>query len=231
MRARLVTILAAALALPACSAADKPRGGDISLSGFLGQDAGLQPGATGATGAANYVHIEPGIDLARFTAVDLEPPQAWISDAQRAKIGEDQLAYLLTALNQSLRQALGAHWDLTDRSAPDVLRIRLAICNPPPAGGELTAFSRLVPYSLIADQPVKASASNFLNLDAVHAEVELLDGSQRLAAFADRLPGTGSLGTVFPSWADVAGRCSAWGEQLVHHLTDYGMVPTRGGPR
>ena len=227
MLARHVTILAAALLLPTCSTGDKPRGGDISFSGFLGQDAGLQPAASGP---ASYVHIEPGIDLARFTAVDLEPPQAWISDAQRAKIGEDQLAYMLSALDHALRESLGAHWDLTDRSSPDVLRIRLAICNPP-ATGELSAFSRVVPYSLIADQPVKASASNFLNLDAVHAEVELLDGNKRLAAFVDRPTGSGSLGTSFPTWADVAAKCSFWGERLVHHLDDYGMVPTRNGPR
>jgi len=229
MRVVHVTILAAALALPACSAPAEARGEDIVFSGFLGDGAELQPGGAGK---AEYLYVEPGLDLAGFTAVKLDPPQVWLSDEQRAKIGEDQLADLLTALDQALREALGARWDFTDRSAPDVLRVRLAISNATAATGELMPFSRIVPFGPIADQPVKASAGNFLNLGAVHAELELLDGEtgKRLAAFVDRRQDTSSMGSVFSTWGDVADACSFWGERLVRHLTDYGMVPTRSGP-
>jgi Protein of unknown function (DUF3313) len=227
MRPICLTALAAtALALASCATTDEGSAKDIKFSGFLGDYSDLKKG-TG--GQPDYVYVMPGINLAPYTRIMIDPPQAWVTSAQREKLGEKDLSYLLTSLDKAYRDALGAKWELVDRPAADVIRIRLAIDNAHGDIGVLTPFSRILPWGLVAEEGVKVTTGSYLNDGSITAEEEILDGGtgKRLAAAVDSRTGGNSVTNVFSNWGDVKDACSYWANKNVQRLMDWGMKPTK----
>jgi hypothetical protein len=214
------------LAVLACASTKEGKPKDIKFSGFLGDYSQLKPGGPGKVAWAYYA---PGFSVSQFNKVMVDPPEAWVSQEQRAKMGEENVSYLLTSLDTAMRDSLGAKWELVDRPAAGVLRIRLAISNATSATGALTPFTRIVPFGLITSLGVNEATGNYLNVGAVNGEMEVVDGGtgKRLAAFVDRREGTGSIGSAFTDWGDVVDACHFWSDRLANRLVELGMRPTK----
>jgi hypothetical protein len=152
-----------------------------------------------------------------------------VSAAQREKIGEKDLAFLITTLDTALRESLGAKWELVDRPAVDVVRFRFAIDNASSETGALTPFSRILPWGLIAQEAVKLTTGEYLNVGTITAEEELLDGGtgKRLEAAVDQREGGNSVENVFSNWGDVKDACKYWSDRCAQRLIQYGMKPTK----
>ena len=227
MRAFATLLLAAAsLAVPACSTTVEGKPKDIKFSGFLGNYSDLKRGGSGEPA---YIYIKPGLNLAPYTKIMIDAPQAWVSPEQREKIGEDELANLLTSLDKALRDSLGAKWQLVDRPAVDVIRIRFCIDNANDAIGVLTPFSRILPWGLVAQGAVKVTTGEYLNVGSITCEEEILDGGtgQRLEAAVDQREGGNSVTNVFSNWGDVVDALHYWTDRLTNRLIAWGMKPTK----
>jgi hypothetical protein len=216
----------ALLIFAACSATKEGSYKDIKFSGFLGDYSDLK---RGGPGQVDYLYVEPGLNLANYTQIMLDPPQAWVSAEQRQKISEKNLTYLLTALDKAMSDALGAKWELVSRPGPHVLRVRMAITNADSAIGVLTPFTRLVPWGLVASEGVDVVTGDYINNGSVTGEEEVLDGAtgRRLEAAVDRRVGGNSPKNVFSNWGDVVDACRYWSDRLTSRLVSWGMKPTK----
>jgi hypothetical protein len=217
---------AAAVAISGCHATKEGEAKDVKFSGFLGDYKDLK---RGGPGQADYVYWEPGLNLSGYTKIMLDPPQAWVTPEQREKIGEKNLSYILTSLDKSLRESLGAKWELVDRPAAGVLRLRFAITNASSAIGVLTPFTRIVPWGLVASEGVDLTTGDYLNNGTVTGEEEALDGAtgKRLEAAVDMRVGGNSPTNVFSNWGDVVDACKYWSDRIANRLVAFGMKPTK----
>lgn len=219
-----MTVLTVALA--ACSATKRGNPKDVKFSGFLGDYSQLKPG-TGDQ--ADFIYIKPGLNLSRYQSVMIDPPQAWISEKQREKIGEKDLAYLLTSFDKAMRDTFAKKWTLVDRPSHDTVRVRIAISNASAATGALTPFTRILPWGMIGSEAVNVATGEYLNVGTITAEMEVVDGGtgERLGAGVDQRVGANSPVNVFSDWGDVLSGCTFWAERLSARLVEFGMKPSR----
>jgi uncharacterized protein DUF3313 len=222
----IVTAFLLAGVLAACSATKEGNAKDVRFSGFLGDYSQLQKGGGERP---DYVYVKPGLDLSAYKRVMIDPPQAWVSEAQRKKMGEKNLSYILTSLDKALRDDIGKKWELVDRPAPDVIRIRMAISNASGENGTLTPFTRIVPWGLMVSEGVDATTGNYINNGRVTGELEVQDGGTgaRLAAAVDERVGANSISNAFSNWGDVVDGCRFWAERVTSRLVKYKMKPTK----
>ena len=222
----IVTACLVAGVLAACSTTKEGNAKDIKFSGFLGDYSQLKKGGGERP---DYVYIKPGLDLSVYKRVMVDPPQAWVSEQQRKKVGEKNLSYILTSLDKALRDDLGKKWELVDRPAPDVLRIRMAITNTSGETGALTPVTRIVPWGLMVSEGVDLSTGDYINNGRVTGELEIADGTtgERLAAAVDERVGANSISNAFSNWGDVVDGCRFWAERVTSRLVKYKMKPTK----
>ncbi len=219
--------LCAVIALAICGCASTLQGDmeDVKFSGFLKDYSQLKPGGDDRAG---YVYVAPGLSLAAYKRICIQPPQAYITAEQREEIGEEDLTYILSSLDAAFREELGENWEITDKPAADTLVLRMAISNAGDATGALTPFTRLIPWGRLLSRGVQVVSGEFINQGEVTGEMELTDAKGvRLAAAVDRRVGGNNPLNMFSDWGDVKDVFSYWGEKIAERLEEFGMVPTK----
>jgi len=221
----LVAVAAIALAA-GCAATKAGKAEDVHYSGFLSSYTGMT--ATGDSDFASFRYVKPGLDLSSYTGILVDHPVARMSDAARASIGDDDMAYLLGSFEHSLRETLGKKWNLVDAPGPGVLRIRSCVTDADSAIGVLTPFSRIFPWGVLISKGKQLVTGTAVNVGKASAEMEILDSEsgEQLGAAVDRRVGTGVARLVARSWGDIDAAFDLWAERTAKRLAEYGL-PTK----
>ncbi len=219
---RSIAVLSLALAAAACAATKAGRADDIRFSGFLSSYEGLEQ--TGDSGRAAFRWVKPGLDLSGYDSILLDAPVARMSPEMQAEIGEEDLAYLLGALDAAFRDELGARFTLTDHAGPRTLRIRTCLSESSSTAAVLTV-ARVVPAGIVLSKTKQLATGTGINVGKASGELEVLDSQtgERLLAAVDRRVGTGVARNVFSSWGDVTSAFSWWADRTASRLRDDGM--------
>lgn len=223
---RLAAVLAIAV-LAGCAATKTGDAEDIRYSDYLSSYSGLAP--TDDSDLAAFRYIKPGVDLASYTGILVDKPEARMSAEAVAEIGDEDLAYVLGAFDDSLRAAIGAKFNLVDSPGPGVLRIRSCLTDADSATGAMTAFTRIVPTGAVLSGAKTLATGTGINVGKATAEMEVLDSDsgEQLAAGVDRRVGTGVARNAFTDWGDVKSAFDLWAERTAERLAEHGMQPVR----
>ena len=220
-----VLVLTAVVAAAGCAATSGGHADDITFSGFLGSYDGLT--RTDDSDMAAFRYVKPGLDLSGYHAILLERPVARISAEALQEVGDEDMEYLLGALDKAFRDELGAKWTLTDQAGPGVLRIRTCLSDTESATAAMT-FTRIIPVGMLVSKGKQLATGTGINVGKAGGELEIVDSTtgERLFAAVDRRVGTGVVRNMFSSWDDVTAAFSVWAEHTAERLPEHGM-PTR----
>lgn len=220
---KLVSLALVGALAAGCAATKSGDAADIRFSGFLSSYEGLVK--TNDSDLAAYRFIKPGVDLSSYGSIHLEKPVAQMSAEATKSVGEEDLAYVLGALDESLRTKLAASYRMSDVSGPGVVRIRVCLTDADSATGALTPFSRLLPAGIVISTGKKLITGTAVNVGKATMELEVLDGGtgEQLAAAVDRRVGTGVARKMLSDWADVRAAFDVWAERTEQRLAEHNM--------
>jgi len=227
MNRTIFSLVAVAVLAAGCAATKSGDADDIRYSGYLSSYEGLVKTADSDFAAFRY--IKPGIDLLPYTGILVEKPQALMSEQTTADIGTEDMAYLLSSFDESLRTTLGTKFKLVSQPGPGVLRVRSCLTDADSSIGALTPFSRLVPVGLVISTAKKVATGTAVNVGKVTAEMEIVDAAsgEQLGAAVDRRIGTGVTRLMFTNWGDVRAVFDVWAERTAERLQEKGLRPVR----
>ncbi len=225
-RVHFALLIAVTVATTGCSATREGRAKDIKFSGFLTDYSHLKK--SNDSSEADYIYIRPGLDLSRYTRVILDPAEARMSDKMRQKIGEKDLAHLLTAFNKAVLEEVGKRWEIVTAPGPDVLHARFALTELDPDVAVLTPFTRIWPVGLVAGGAFMVAGFAPLNAGKVNGEAEFVDSLtlEQLMAAVDRRTGANAIQDTLTKWGDVKAAFNLWAARIVSRLEKEGMRTT-----
>ena len=220
---RAALVLTAVIAAAACAATKAGKAEDIKFSGFLSTYDGLT--ATNDSEKAVYRYVKPGLDLNGYTQILLDKPEARMSPEALKDIGDEDLGYLLGAIDKTFRDTLSTHWIMANEPGPNVLRIRTCITDADSSTAVLTPFTRILPWGVLISKGKLLATGTAVNAGKVGGEMEILDSAtgERLFAAVDRRVGTGVAREAFTYWGDVQQAFTLWAERTAERLPQYGM--------
>jgi hypothetical protein len=220
---REALVVAGCLAAAACAATKPADAQDIRFSGFLSTYNGLT--ATNDPEKAVFRWVKPGLDLNGYTQILIDRPEARMSPEALSSIGDEDMAYLLGALDKTFRDTLSSHWLMADAPGPRVLRLRVCLTDADSSTAVLTPFSRILPLGFVISKGKQLATGTAINVGKVGIEMEALDGEsgERLFAAVDRRVGTGVAREMFTYWGDVQQAFTLWAERTAERLPEYGM--------
>ena len=208
------------LGLTACSTTHQMRG-SVEESGFLKDYSQLKPGKSGE---AKLIYIDPAVDWAKYTKIEIEPVELWKSDDPESKLGkldkEDQ-QILVDYAYTSLSNALSKNFEIVDQAGPGVLVIHAALTEAKKCRPVSNLVSSVVPMGIGLSLVKRVVFGTGIGVGQCQGEMEILDGEtgQRLAAAVDRRAGTKAIRTKFDgTFGDVKLSLDYWSERLDQRL-------------
>jgi len=156
--------------------------------------------------------IKPGVDFRRYRRVMVESVVFYLAEASEYKgIDATEMNDLTEAFNLALVNALKDRYPIVAESAPDVLRIRVAITELARSRPGLSTVTTVVPVGL-GISVVKKGATDawtgsgktgveMLGIDSMSDEVIVAGKDQRSAGFAERFSKWGAAKEDFQFWA------------------------------
>ncbi|MCU0724606.1 MAG: DUF3313 family protein [Planctomycetes bacterium] len=192
-------------------------------SGFLPDYAEMSPSADGEF----LVWSRPGLSLAKYRSILLDPPEIWLTEETRAEVGTATIDNLIGYAERSAREALGARFALAAAPGPDVLRLRWALTELRGANPYLTPIAHVVPYAGLANEAVNLIAGERPFVGGITVEAEVLDGGtgERLITAVDRRVGTNAVTNLASTWGDVKDAFDYWAKSGVRRLDRAGLPP------
>jgi hypothetical protein len=184
------------------------------MSGFLDDYSVLREGAPGQVA---LVYLNPKADWARYDKVLLEPVTLWRSGRHSLDpVPEDDLLRLVSALENALRQHLGAGYRLVDQPGPGVMRIRLAITEARASDPVLDVLrARSTPLPPPPAGPIDPELRRFIERAAIEGEIRDAQTNELLAAGVDRRrEGAAPIDT----WAAIHSAIDSWAARLCARL-------------
>ena len=150
-------------------------------SGFLGDYSQLKKGED-----TLLIYVKPGIDLAKYNKVILEPIQFYASEAGKgmAKLSREDRQRMVNYLDAVLRKRLSARHTLVDRGGPDVIRMRVAITEVKGARVLMDTISTVLPFGLAVSEIKNIATGSHTSVGAAGIECEGLDSQSRQRLFA-----------------------------------------------
>jgi hypothetical protein len=184
------------------------------MSGFLDDYSFLREGAPGDV---MLVYRNPNADWTRYDKVLLEPVTLWRSGRNSLDpVPEEDLLRLVSALENALRQQLGAGFRLVDQPGPGVMRIRLAITEARASDPILDVLrARSTPLPPPSVGPIDPELRRFIERAAIEGEIRDAQTDELLAAGVDRRrEGAPPIDT----WAAIDRALDSWAERLCARL-------------
>jgi hypothetical protein len=224
---KLVLLIVGVALLSGCAATKQMR--HVEASNFLQPyQSKLKPGKkVEGVQEALLVYVKPGLNLAPYTKVLLDPITLWgeqnspLSAEQRNDL--QQFADSETA--QFADQLSKAGYEMVDKFGPGTLRIQAAIIHGNPSKVGLAFISRLVPQVRALNTLWSFASGKPAFTGDVHSEIKITDAAtgELLAAGADARAGTLKLldKNVFSSWGDVKNSFTYWNALIIFRLCEY----------
>ncbi|MGO8836236.1 MAG: DUF3313 domain-containing protein [Limisphaerales bacterium] len=210
------------LELTACRTTHEVRG-SMKDSGFLKDYSQLHESKGDY---AKMVYIDPTVNWAKYTKIQILPIELWKSDDTNSPLGkldkEDQqllVDYFYTALSNSLSK----DFQIVNQAGPGVLVIHGAITEAKKSRPVSNLVSSVVPIGMGLSLVKRVVFGTGLGVGECQVEAELLDGAtgQRIAAGMDRRAGTKALRTKFDgTFGDVKLAMDFWSERLDKNLVE-----------
>jgi hypothetical protein len=221
-------VLAAFLALAACSAQTTRQAPAVKASGFLGDYSRLQPGGPGR---ALLVYRAPDTNLAAYDKVLLDPVTVWRAPGTSDAVSRADLQRLADLLYGTLLSRLRTYYVIVQSPAPKTLRIRAALTEATPSSTTMDVMSQLGPISGTAGEVKEMATGTPAWVGAASAEIQLLDAEtgKELFAAADRRVGEKTLTGSSNPWDDVTATFVLWANAVIDRLQAEGG-PTRPVP-
>ncbi|MDH3684675.1 MAG: DUF3313 domain-containing protein [Myxococcales bacterium] len=193
-------------------------------SGFLGDYSQLAPREDLD---ALLIYVSDDARWDRYSAIELDSVTLWTTEGT-ARLTEEEQQMLSDVLYESLAEALGARFQLAERSGPEVLRVRAALTQAKGANVPMRALSTFVPQALLLSAGVGLSLDTAATVGTATVELEVLDSvtDRRLAALVDQRAGTKSMlagSRTFKTWGDVEAACDFWAERVATGLETQGV--------
>jgi len=158
-------------------------------SGFLGDYSQLKPGPKGGVA---QVYVKEGVNFKQYNKIMLDQVVFYFKqDAENQAIDPDEMKELADKYNRAVIDALGDAYPLVSESAPDVMRVRVAITDLQLPIRTLNAASSVVPAGIAIGLVKKGLTGKSTGVGEISMEFELLDSQSngRLAAGVDRRAG------------------------------------------
>ena len=138
------TVLAAFLALAACSAQTTRQAPSVKPSGFLGDYSRLKPGGPGR---ALLVYRAPDANFAAYDQVLLDPVTVWRAPGASDTVSREDLQRLADLLQGTLASRLRTYYVMVRSPGPTTLRIRAALTEATPSSTTMDVISQVGPIS------------------------------------------------------------------------------------
>ncbi len=218
----LAVLVAAPLLMSACTPT-RARRGTPEESGFLGDYSELQK-VEGYPAARIY--IRPGVQWARYNAIQLDSVGLY-TDASTASLSPEDQQMLTDMLYKSLYEDLSKYFTVVDHAGPNTLRLRVALTQVQGAKPVLRTVTTVVPQLRVLGTIVGLAGNTAVTVGSATVEMEVLDSdtNQRLAAAVDDRAGTKVLFAkrAYTTWGDVQAACGYWGGRITWQLARHGV--------
>jgi hypothetical protein len=217
-------LVAAFLALAACSSQTTRQAPVVKPSGFLGDYTRLQPGGPGR---ALLVYRAPDANIAAYDRVLLDPVTVWLAPGASEAVPRADLQRLADLLYGTLRSRLQTYYLIARAPGPKTLRIRAALTEATPSSTTMDVMSQLGPISGAAGEVKEMATGTPAWVGAASAEIEVLDAQsgKELYAAADRRVGEKTLTGASDPWGDVTDTFQRWADAVIDRLQ------AEGGPK
>jgi hypothetical protein len=234
MSRRISVVLAAALALAACSSQTTRQAPAVHASGFLGDYSRLQPGGPGR---ALLVYRAPDANVAAYDSALLDPVTVWRAPGASEGVSRADLQRLADLLYGMLLSRVQTYYIMVQKPGPKTLRIRAALTEATPSSTTMDVVSQLGPIQGAAAEVKEMATGTPAWVGAASAEIQVLDAEtgKELFAAADRRVGEKTLTGSSDPWGDVTDTFRIWADAVITRLQEEGgpqrPVPWWAQPR
>ena len=215
-------LLAALVALVACSPQTTRQPPTVTPSGFLGDYSRLQPGGPDR---ALLVYRAPDANIAAYDKMLLDPVTVWRAPGASEGVSRADLQRLADLLYGMLLSRVQTYYLMVQKPGPKTLRIRAALTEATPSSTTMDIMSQLGPISGAAGGVKEMATGTPAWVGAASAEIEVLDAEtgRELFAAADRRVGGKTLTGSSDPWGDVTDTFRLWADAV--------RLQAEGGPQ
>lgn len=214
----LATALVTAAALLAACATTRQSRGVGEESGFLGDYSELRKGGEGE---AQLVYFRPGVDWAKYDAIDLDSVTLWV-DKKTEDVPKDEQQILTDFLYKALYDQLSKDYKMVDQPGPNTLRMRAAITEAKGSRVVLNTITSIVPQLRVLTTIGGMAAGTSVLVGKAGVEAEITDSMTgvRLAAGLDERQGTKAIRGGIKTWSDAKLAFEFWAERVRKRLAE-----------
>jgi hypothetical protein len=217
-------LVAAFLALSACSSQTTRQAPAVLPSGFLGDYSRLHPGGPGQ---ALLVYRAPDANIAGYDKLVLDPVTVWRAPGTTEAISHADLQRLADLLYGMLRSRLLTYYVIVRKPGPKTLRVRAALTEAAPSSTTMDVMSQIGPITATAGGAKEMATGTPAWVGAASAEIQVLDAEtgKEFYAAADRRVGSKTLTGSSDPWGDVTDTFRLWADAVIARLQ------AEGGPQ
>jgi Protein of unknown function (DUF3313) len=217
----LVGMLVATVIVSGCTATRARRGAPEG-SGFLGDYANLQKNPDYP---AALVYVKPGVQWARYNAIQLESARLYLTESTSKLSAEDQ-ERLVGMLYNTLSAELDKYFRLVTAPEPNALRLRVALTQAKGAMVVARTVTTVIPQLRLLSTIGGLATDTAATVGTATVEMEAVDSTNdRLAAAVDERAGTKALFAkrAYQEWGDVQAAMDYWSKRLTWQLARHGV--------
>jgi Protein of unknown function (DUF3313) len=188
-----------------------------AVTGFLGADASKL--APGPEGGAALAWINPNVQWASYTKIQLMPVEFWA--AADSKVSTDDQKVLTEYFYNALQTNLSKSFTLVDQPGPGVMTVRVALMDATTAVPGLRTISVVVPQARVLNMAQSLATDSYAFVGSAEAEMKVTDSvnGQLLAEAVDqRAGGMGLKSAASFRWGDAQNAMDYWAQKIPNRL-------------
>ena len=198
-----------------------------AVTAFFGADASrLGPGPKGGAALA---YINPNVQWAKYTKIQLQPIEFWASEDSKVSTADQQM--LAAYCYNQLKADLEKYFPLVDQPGPDVMTLRVALIDATTATPGLRSISVVVPQARILNAVQSLATGSYAFVGSAEAEMKVTDSTsgEMLAGGVDqRAGGMGIKSAASFRWGDAENALDYWAEKTTSRLLELqGRTPAQ----
>jgi hypothetical protein len=182
---------------------------------------------------AQLVYVNPKAAWTSYDAILIDSVTLWVTK-DTGRLSDEERQMLTDTLYGALHTQLGKYFELADRPAPGVLRLRAALTQAKGANVPLRTVTTVVPQMRVISTVVGLGADVAVTVGSATLEAEVLDSitNERLAAAVDERVGNKALLSTrtFQKWGDVEAAANFWAARALRFFLREGVQRKPGAP-